>query len=104
MKDIILYHGSRGGLDGPIRPESRIRCDFGKGFYMGESQEQAKSLIIEDSSPVFYTIKLKLSEIPDNKILLLKDYDWLYAVLSNRQKIQEFNELEISEYWRKKIK
>lgn len=29
MKDIILFHGSRGGIDGPIKPSSRIRCDFG---------------------------------------------------------------------------
>ena len=59
MDDIILYHGSRGGLEGSIRPISRVRCDFGKGFYMGESEEQAKGLIVEDSSPVLYTMKLK---------------------------------------------
>ncbi len=48
MKDVILYHGSRGGIDGEIQPISRVRCDFGKGFYMGESEEQAKGLIAED--------------------------------------------------------
>ena len=34
MDDIILYHGSRGGLEGTIKPISRERCDFGKGFYL----------------------------------------------------------------------
>lgn len=52
MEDIILYHGSRGGIDGLIRPISRVRCDFGQGFYMGESEEQAKGLIVEDSVPI----------------------------------------------------
>ena len=31
---VILYHGSKSGIKGPIAPISRERCDFGKGFYM----------------------------------------------------------------------
>lgn len=99
MDDIILYHGSRGGLEGKIRPISRVRCDFGQGFYMGESEEQAKGLIVEDSSPVLYTMKLKLSEIPESCILRLQDKDWIYAVLANRRRIAEFNRLGIADYW-----
>ena len=48
MEDLILYHGSRGGLQGPIAPISRVRCDFGKGFYMGTNEIQAKFM---DSCP-----------------------------------------------------
>lgn len=36
MKDIILYHGSKGGIKGNIKPISREFCDFGKGFYLGD--------------------------------------------------------------------
>lgn len=96
MKDVILYHGSRGGLDGDIQPLSRARCDFGKGFYMGDSPEQAKSLVIEDAAPVFYTLKFKLSEIPEEKILHLQEQDWIYTVLANRKKCPEFNELKLA--------
>lgn len=103
MKDVILYHGSRGGLDGDIRPCSRIKCDFGKGFYMGENPMQVKSLVVEDVAPVFYTLKLKLSEIPEEKILNLENDDWLYAILANRKKIPEFNQLEISKFWIKEL-
>ena len=99
MDDVILYHGSRGGIDGIIRPISRVRCDFGKGFYMGESEEQAKGLIVEDSTPVLYTMKLRLSEIPEQCILRLQGMDWIYAVLSNRRRIKDFNELSIADYW-----
>ena len=63
MKDIILYHGSRGGIKGKIKPVSRPKCDFGAGFYMGENKEQVKSLVIEDDEPIFYVLKLRLSEI-----------------------------------------
>ncbi len=99
MNDIyILCHGSRGDLDGDIKPISRVRCDFGKGFYMGENEKQAKGLIVEDSSPILYTVKLKLSEISDNRILRLQEKDWIYAVLANRRRIQDFNELSIADF------
>ncbi len=32
---VTLYHGSKSGIRGAIAPISRKRCDFGKGFYMG---------------------------------------------------------------------
>jgi hypothetical protein len=93
--EIIVYHGSRGGIVGEIKPTSRIRCDFGCGFYMGTNPEQVKGLIVEDSSPVFYTLKINLKDFDRNKILILDGMDWVYSVLANRQKIKEFNNLDI---------
>lgn len=29
---VLLYHGSKSGIEGPIEPKSRKQCDFGKGF------------------------------------------------------------------------
>lgn len=102
MKDIILFHGSRGGIDGNIKPISRVRCDFGKGFYMGEDSKQAKCLVANDSDPYFYTLKFKLSEIPENRILNLTDNkEWLYTILANRKKIDEFNKLDIAKEYLK---
>lgn len=103
MKDIVLYHGSRGGIDGQIKPISRARCDFGKGFYMGTNPLQAKSLVIEDAEPVFYELKLKLSEIPDDRILMLKENDWINAILANRKRCEEFNSLYLAEEWINKL-
>lgn len=31
---VLLYHGSKSGIDGEIEPKSRKQCDFGKGFYI----------------------------------------------------------------------
>ena len=96
MRDIVLYHGSRGGIEGDIKPCSRLRCDFGRGFYMGENPEQVKGLIVEDLDPVFYTLKIKLSEIPENRILNLNNDEWLNTVLACRKKVPEFLSLNIA--------
>lgn len=61
MKDIVLYHGSKNGIKGEIKPISREHCDFWQGFYLGESPDQAKSIVSEYSDPYFYKIRLKLS-------------------------------------------
>ena len=90
MEDVILFHGSRGGIDGKIKPISRVRCDFGQGFYLGTNAQQAKAIVIDDDSPYFYTMKLKLSEIPEDRILnLTNDKDWLYTILANRKRVPE---------------
>lgn len=99
MKDIILYHGSKSGIKGDIQPISREHCDFGQGFYLGESPDQAKSIVSEYKDPYFYKIRLKLSEIPEDKILFLTNKDWLYAVLACRGKVEGFNQLAVAKEW-----
>ena len=103
MKDVILYHGSRGGIEGNIKPESREKCDFGKGFYLGENSMQVKGLIYGYSDPVFYEVRLKLSEIPKERILRLEGKEWIYAVLANRRKCEDFNKLELADKFRRKL-
>lgn len=99
MEDVILYHGSRGGIIGDIKPKSRIACDFGEGFYLCTNPMQAKGIIVEDSCPVFYEIKLKLSEIPEDRILNLNGQDWVLAVLANRRRLKDINDSWIGPYW-----
>lgn len=88
MDDIILYHGSRGGIQGNIQPKSRPRCDFGYGFYMGTNEIQAKTLVASDVNPYFYKLNVKLSKIPASRILKVKDLEWAYFVLYNRGKLE----------------
>lgn len=87
MDDVILFHGSRGGIQGDIQPKSRPRCDFGFGFYMGTNELQAKTLVASDANPYFYKLNVRLSELPDSRILRLRDLDWAYFVLYNRGKL-----------------
>lgn len=102
-EDVTLYHGSRGGIDGEIQPISRDRCDFGRGFYMGENPEQVKSLVVDDAAPVFYKLTFKLSEIPDNKILVLDGEDWTNAVLASRKHCPEFSQLKLAKHWLREL-
>lgn len=52
-----LYHGSKSGLTGAIAPVSRVSCDFGPGFYMGESVQQPETLICRAESPRLYELE-----------------------------------------------
>ena len=59
-KDVLtLYHGSKSGIDGAIAPMSRDRCDFGKGFYMGDEKSQPLTLICNYSNATYYTVYVK---------------------------------------------
>ena len=49
-----LYHGSKNGITGPIAPSSRDACDFGRGFYMGDFQQQPLTLICRSEDSKFY--------------------------------------------------
>ena len=104
MEDIILYHGSRGGLQGAIKPISRERCDFGQGFYMGTNPEQAKSLVCNEDYPVFYSLELRLSEIPEERIYRPTETEWLQIVLSFRRQVKEYSDLPVAEKMRQKLK
>lgn len=57
---MLLYHGSRHGIDGPIAPLSRDRCDFGRGFYLGTEPLQPLTLICDFPDARFYTVELDL--------------------------------------------
>ncbi len=89
-----LYHGSRGGIVGGIKPESRTRCDFGRGFYMGTNPEQSKALVANDQSPYFYNLYVDFEAIKKENILFLNDMDWAYFVLYNRGKLNAVKNTE----------
>lgn len=83
---IILYHGSKSGIDGTIAPKSRDKCDFGKGFYMGTEQTQPLTLICNYPKAKIYTLSVDLSglKIMDIEVRL----DWALLVAYNRGKME----------------
>ena len=103
LKDIVLYHGSKGGIEGDIEPSSRARCDFGRGFYMGTDAMQAKSLVSGDDVPYIYKLQFRLSELDPQNVLVLNEDKWLYTILSHRRDIDMFNQLEVSRQYREMI-
>ena len=83
-----LYHGSRNGITGPIAPISREACDFGRGFYMGDFQQQPLTLICRSDNPKFYELEFDLSG------LVVKNLDsntlWALYIAYNRGYMLDF--------------
>lgn len=79
----ILYHSSRLGINGNIKPISRDECDFGKGFYMGSNPLQPLTLVCTSPKPTFYTLELDLTNL---KVLKLDvNIEWALLIAYNRK-------------------
>lgn len=75
---MVLYHASRKGIVGPIRPISRSKCDFGKGFYMGTDPLQPLTLVCNEASPSFYSVSFDMKGL---KILDIEiGIDWAMLI------------------------
>ena len=86
MKNIItLYHGSKSGLHGEIAPQSRDRCDFGKGFYMGTDRMQSLTLIYNYPKAKLYTLTLDISQL--SLLNVEVGLEWALLVAYNRGKM-----------------
>ena len=84
---VILYHGSKSGIKGPIAPISREHCDFGKGFYMGTEPYQPLTLISDFEESKFYVVSLDMTGL---RVLNVKpDLEWAMLVAYNRGKMDE---------------
>ena len=83
---LILYHGSKNGLQGEIAPISREACDFGKGFYMGTTTLQPLTLICAEAKPKLYTLELDLTGL---KVLQMGiDMDWAMLIAYFRREME----------------
>ena len=86
---VLLYHGSKSGIEGTIEPKSRKQCDFGKGFYMGTDPGQTLTLIRDYEKSKFYIVSvstenLALIEVP-------ADIDWAMLVAYHRGKMEKID-------------
>lgn len=86
---IILYHGSKSGIDGNIQPISRNQCDFGKGFYMGTEPSQALTLICDYDKSKFYIVSICAEELTHMEVSA--DIEWAMLVAYHRGKMEKIN-------------
>ena len=86
---VLLYHGSKSGIEGPIEPKSRKQCDFGKGFYMGTDPGQALTLICDYDKSKFYIVSVSVDELAH--IEVPPDIDWAMLVAYHRGKMEKIN-------------
>jgi len=83
---IVLFHGSKSGLDGDIRPISRELCDFGKGFYMGTEKMQTLTLVCNFPEAKLYTVKVNLTDL--HVIDFEVGIDWALQIAYHRGKLE----------------
>ncbi len=83
---LVLYHGSKKGIEGDIAPISRGECDFGKGFYMGTNTLQPLTLVCNEDKPKFYTVELDLTGL---KVLTVEiGMDWAMLIAYYRKEME----------------
>lgn len=86
---MLLYHGSKSGIEGSISPRSRKQCDFGKGFYMGTEPAQALTLICDYEKSKFYIISICADELAHMEVPA--DIEWAMIVAFNRGRMEIIN-------------
>lgn len=94
---LTVYHGSKNGLDGPIRMKvgrNRQTCDFGQGFYMGDEPTQPRTLICDGENPVLYTLSLDLEGLRVHRFKT--DADWAKSERQRRRAAAAADEICVS--------
>ena len=87
---VLLYHGSKSGINGSIQPISRTQCDFGSGFYMGTEPVQALTLICDFEKSKFYIVSVDMNELA--QLDVPPDIDWAMLVAFHRGKMEKIKD------------
>lgn len=98
-ENILLYHGSKKGIEGDIAPISRDICDFGAGFYMGTNTLQPLTLVCNEEKPKFYAVELDMTDL---KVLNVEiGMDWALLIAYNRKEMESAKGTAIYEKYAK---
>ena len=84
---VLLYHGSKAGIEGNIAPKSRKQCDFGEGFYMGTEPSQALTLICDYESAKFYIVSISVDDLA--VLDVPADLEWAMIVAYHRGRMEK---------------
>ena len=84
LDSVVLLHGSKNEIKGDINfDHCKSNSDFGRGFYLGETYEQASSWVAENSNSSVYCFYIKNKD--NLKFIEFKvDRNWMYAILYYR--------------------
>lgn len=89
----ILFHGSKTGLQEIKYDGSRRNCDFGEGFYLGQTYDNAACFVCDNDNSSIYSFEL------NTKGLNILEFDcsleWMLAICYYRGTIKEYSESKI---------
>ena len=84
----ILFHGSKNGLTIVKADGSRKNCDFGAGFYLGESYSSTISFICENNDSCVYSFELDTTGL--KVVNFTCSLEWMLAICYYRGSIKEY--------------
>ena len=85
----LLFHGSKGEIKGDIDVNfGRGNNDFGKGFYTGESYEQAVSFISTYDDPSVYFMFFDDSDLKCKRYSV--DREWMMTIAYYRETLDKY--------------
>ena len=84
---VLLYHGSKSGIEGDIAPKSRRQCDFGAGFYMGTDPAQVLTLVCDFDGSKFYIVSVDMNGL--NVLDVPADLDWAMIIAYHRGRMDK---------------
>lgn len=85
----LLFHGSKGEIKGDIDVNfGRGNNDFGKGFYTGESYEQAVSFISTYDDPSVYFMSFDDSDLKCKRYSV--DREWMMTIAYYRETLDKY--------------
>ena len=89
---MVLFHGSKYGLSDISVTGSRDNCDFGNGFYLGQTYNQALSCVCEYDKASVYSFKYSREGM---KCLEFDcSLDWMIAICYFRGTIRNYAKSE----------
>lgn len=89
----VLFHGSKNGLTVIDSKGSRDNCDFGNGFYLGETYSQALSFVCASIDSSVYSFKYSLDGLKIKKFAC--DLEWMLVICNYRDTIKEYKSNEL---------
>ena len=84
----VLFHGSKNGLSDITFSGARKNCDFGNGFYLGQTYNQALSFVCEYERASVYSFKYSLEGL--KSVEFDCSLDWMIAICYFRGTIKQY--------------
>ena len=84
----VLFHGSKKGLSEVTHTGARNNCDFGNGFYLGETYYQALTFVFGNDNSSVYSFQYALDGLKIKRFDC--SLDWMLAICYYRGTIDEY--------------
>lgn len=97
----ILFHGSKEGLNSVLYNGSRDNCDFGRGFYLGESFNSALSFVCDNVGSSVYSFSYSLNDLKVVKFDC--SLEWMIAICYYRGTIKNYDNANLIKKIIKKV-